>query len=311
MKLYFLPPLYVEIDYEVIIRAKQLILRLRDQSQWRESAGPLTLIGIDTGGGQVRLADGLVVANVVPNKDSHDVQVSPTADTQLIYNDAPTLTIEGTGFNPLGTILSFNNFIREGVNSNYSIAETTETSMKLKLVAGSLWRRNVESLPGYLNLQTINTGEEWLSVGPINSKKGVNIATVFEHPDVFSGDEKLYRTQSHELHIYGRGFPKVMAKTQLRFNPPLVVDKDYTIQTITRTELEVTLLDNRAWRSDVGGLQVTHINTRGDEDGWVTVGGAGGQHVAQVIDNIEADATGNMISYSIALYSIPCYLTIS
>ena len=272
-------------------------MRLRDQSQWRESPGPLVLVGIDTGGGKVKLSiDGLVVANVVANKDSHDVQVSPTADTQMIYNDATTLTIEGTGFNPLGTMLSFSNNIREGVNSNYSIADTTETAIKLKLVAGSLWRRNVDSLPGYLNLQQINTGEEWLSVGPINSKKGVNIATVFEHPDVFSGDEKLYRTQSHELHIYGRGFPKVLAKTQLRFNPTLIVDKDYTIQTISRTELEVTLLDNRAWRSDVGGLQVTHINTRGDADGWVSVGGSTGQHVAQVIDNIEADATGTMIS---------------
>ena len=293
MKLYFLPPLYVEIDYEVIIRSKQLVLRLRDQSSWRESAGPLLLLGIDTGGGSVKLGtEGLVVANVVPNKESHDVQVVATFDTQLIYNDAKILTLEGSGFNPQGTLLSFSNYIREGVNSNYSVSDTTETSMSLKLVAGSRWRANVENLPAYLNLLSINTGEDWVSVGPINSKKGVNVATVFERPDVFSGAEKIYRTQSHMVHIYGKGFPKVMAKTQLRFNPPLIVDKDYTIQTITRTELEVTLLDNRAWRADVGDLQVTHINTLGDESGWIAVGGSGGVHVAQVIDNIEADATG-------------------
>ena len=71
VKLYFKPPLYVEIDYEVFIRGKQLSLRLRDQSQWREEEGQLLLLGIDTGGGVVKLgAEGVVVAIVVPNKDT-------------------------------------------------------------------------------------------------------------------------------------------------------------------------------------------------------------------------------------------------
>ena len=160
----------------------------------------------------------------------------------------------------------------------------------------------MESLPGVLNLRVINTGDGLLSVGPINSKKGVNVATVFEHPNVYSGADKLFRTQSHVLHIFGKGFPKVMTKTQLRFSPPLVVDKDYTIQTITRSELEVTLLDKRAWRADVGGLYVTHINTRGDEDGWTPVGGSMGVHVAGIVDNIDADATGTIPSHFISIY---------
>jgi hypothetical protein len=79
---YFSPPLYVEIDYEVFIREKELILRLRDQAQWRDVEGPLLVMAIDTGGGVVMLgADGVVVANVVPDKDSHDGSVTATADT--------------------------------------------------------------------------------------------------------------------------------------------------------------------------------------------------------------------------------------
>jgi hypothetical protein len=304
VKLYFSPPLYVEIDYEVFIRGKQLSLRLRDQAQWRDGEGPLLLLGIDTGGGVVKLgADGVVVANVVPNKDSHDVSVTATADTQLIYNDAHNLLIEGSGFNPLGTKLGFSNYIKEGTNFNYSVSSITDTTISLKLVSGSLWRPNVESLPGVLNLRVIDTGDGFLSVGPINSKKGVNIATVFERPEVHSGSDKLFRTQSHELHIFGKGFPKVMTKTQLKFSPPLVVDKDYTIETISRTELEVTLLDKKAWRPDVGDLIVTHINTRGDEDGWIAVGGTIGVHVAAIVDNIDADATGTILFHLISFQS--------
>ena len=305
VKLYFSPPLYVEIDYEVFIRGKQLSLRLRDQAQWRDGEGPLLLLGIDTGGGVVKLgADGVVVANVVPNKDSHDVSVTATADTQLIYNDAHNLLIEGSGFNPQGTKLGFSNYIKEGTNFNYSVSSITDTTISLRLVSGSLWRPNVESLPGVLNLRVIDTGDGFLSVGPINSKKGVNVATVFERPEVHSGSDKLFRTQSHELHIYGKGFPKVIGKTQLKFSPPLVVDKDYTIETISRTELEVTLLDKRAWRADVGDLIVTHINTRGDEDGWIAVGGTIGVHVAAIVDNIDADATGTIPFHFISFHFI-------
>ena len=71
VKLYFKPPLYAKIDYEMIIRGKQLSLRLRDQAQWRDGEGQLLLLGIDTGGGLVKLgAEGVVVAIVVPNKDT-------------------------------------------------------------------------------------------------------------------------------------------------------------------------------------------------------------------------------------------------
>ena len=74
----------------------------------------------------------VVVANIVPNKDSHDVSVTATADTQLIYNDAPILLIEGSGFNPQGTTLGFSNFIKEGINFNYSVSSITDTTISLR-----------------------------------------------------------------------------------------------------------------------------------------------------------------------------------
>ena len=300
VKLYFSPPFYVNIDYEIYIRSKRLILRIRDRGHWRDGDRPLSLLGIDTGGGVVQLgADGVVLANVFPN----NVSVTTTGYTQRIYFDAPILLIEGSGFNPQGTKLGFSNYIKEGTNFNYSVSSITDTKISLRLVSGSFWRRNVKTLPGYLFLRVINIGAGGvdLNQGQRKSKKGVNIAAVFERPDVYSGAEKLYRTQSHELHIFGKGFPRFnppKTKTQLRFSPPLVVDEDYTFRIVNENELVVTLLEKRAWRADVGGLCVTHINTLDDEDGWIAVGGSMGVHVAAIFDNIDADATGTIPSHS-------------
>ena len=65
----------------------------------------------------------------------------------------------------------------------------------------------MESLPGVLNLRVINIGAGGVDLKHRNSEKGVSVATVFERPDVYSGAYKLNRTQDHELHILGKGFP--------------------------------------------------------------------------------------------------------
>jgi len=144
-----------------------------------------------------------------------------------------------------------------------------------------------------LTLLAVNAGEGYVAVGPTNAAKGRDIATVFERPVVYSSNTKLYRTHSHELHIDGTGFPKVLSKPQLRFSPALVEGVDYAISVLDRTELEVTLLDGRAWRADPGPLLITHINTRGDEAGWVVFGGEG-VHIAEVVEDIDADVTGGV-----------------
>lgn len=56
---YFDPPLYKEVGYEVVTKfptfKNQITLRLRHGYKWREEPGPLNLVGIDTGGGPVKL----------------------------------------------------------------------------------------------------------------------------------------------------------------------------------------------------------------------------------------------------------------
>ena len=85
-----------------------------------------------------------------------------------------------------------------------------------------------------------------------------------------------------------------MAKTQIRLSPPLTEGLDYKINVIDRTEMVVTLLDGRRWRSDDGPLTITLMNTRGDEAGWFSIGGENGVHVAEIVDDIDADVTGGM-----------------
>jgi len=59
-----------------------------------------------------------------------------------------------------------------------------------------------------------------------------------------------------------------------------------------RTDMEITLLDGKEWRSSPGPITVTAINTIGDEAGWVTFGG--GVHVAEVVEDIDSDITGGI-----------------
>ena len=67
---------------------------------------------VDTGGGPVKLGEGVKVAHVMMNLEGHMVTVEPTASEQLIYNDDETnVIISGTGFNTIGNTLRFANGI--------------------------------------------------------------------------------------------------------------------------------------------------------------------------------------------------------
>jgi hypothetical protein len=291
--LYFNPPLYLDIGYIVVspfpLSREQLVLRLRHNYNWRETPGPLYVVGVDTGGGPVKLNDdvGIQVADVQEDLELHDISVLATATEQLIYHDEPSVYIKGTGFNPKGNTLRFANGLL-GKAVNYTTKSTTSELITLSRSPTSFWRKNVENLPGYLTLLAVNAGEGFVAVGPVNSAKGRDIATVFERPAVFSSQVKLYRTHSHELHILGTGFTKVLSSTQLLFEPPLIEGEDYTINVISRVELEITLMDGKSWRKDNGPLIIKAINTRGDEDGWVSLSG-NGVHVAEVIDDTDSD----------------------
>lgn len=105
--------------------------------------------------------------------------------------------------------------------------------------------------------------------------------------------KKLFRTHSHELHIKGAGFPED-EEVQLKFSPPLEEGTDYSVEVISRTELEVTLNDGKAWSQSAGALQVTAINTRGDSSGWIQLPGENGVHIAQVVDDEDSESTGGI-----------------
>jgi hypothetical protein len=215
---------------------------------------------------------------------------------QIIYCDQDTVYIKGNGFKPLETSLIFaNGLLGKGVN--FTITAITTDSVKLKLAPGSSWLQNMKNLPGYLTLLAVNTGEGFVAVGPTDTAKGIDIATVLEKPTVYADGIKIYRTHSSTLHVRGAGFSKTNGHTQLRFSPPLVESINYSIEVIDRNLLKVSLLSDRSWRSEAGPLAVSAINTKGTEDGWVTIGGEAGVHVAEVVDDIFTEATGGVEIY--------------
>lgn len=296
--LYFDPPIYKEIAYEVVspfpLRKNEIVLRLRHGYEWRNEPGPLAVVGIDTGGGPVKTSGegGVRIAEVQADLDLHGVTVDDTYLEQVIYHDAPSVYINGEGFNPLGSVFRFaNGLLGKGVN--YTLSQVTDTSASLRLVPGSHWRKNVESLPGFLTLLAVNAGEGYVAVGATNAKKGRDIARVFERPVVYSANTKLFRTHSHELHIYGEGFPTKMTNPKIEFYPELVEGSDYDISVLDRTEMVVTLRDGRSWASETGALLVTKINTRGDAEGWVDMPGEG-VHVAEIIADVNTATTGGI-----------------
>jgi hypothetical protein len=203
---------------------------------------------------------------------------------QLVYNDQLTITIKGTGFNPLFNALRFTNGIL-GKGVNYTVTSATAESLTLRLAAGSRWS---DGSPGYLILWAINAGEGFFKVGNTKPAMGTAVATVFEKPTVDHGftcssDGKLYKTRCKRLHLGGSGFTTM---TKLRFDPPLNENEDYKISTFGRTLLVLTLMEGKAWRTDTGPLIVTEINSRGDEAGWISTGIQGFQ-VAEIIDDLE------------------------
>ena len=191
--LFFKPPLYVEVGYEIMskfpLTKDQLVLRLRHGYKWRETPGPLLLVGIDSGGGPIKLnvGEGVQVADVQPDGTTHGITVEATATEQLIYNDEPKVFIKGSGFNPQGNTLRFSNGLL-GKAVNYAVKANTPNRLTLSLVPTSHWRQDGDNLPGYLTILAVNAGQGFLAVGPTSSGEGVDIATVFERPSVYSSN---------------------------------------------------------------------------------------------------------------------------
>ena len=77
---YFKPPLVKEVAYVDVsiypLSKDTVVLRLRHNYNWRDTPGELTIVGIDTGGGPVKLNgdDGVIVAKVQKNLDPEAIQ---------------------------------------------------------------------------------------------------------------------------------------------------------------------------------------------------------------------------------------------
>jgi hypothetical protein len=201
------------------------------------------------------------------------------------------LIIYGSGFNTMGNTLRFaNGLIGRGMN--FTVTFISNEQIHLKRTADSYWRRNFKKLPTALTLLAVNAGQGFVAIGATNSAKGQDIATIFEPPQIFSSTKKIFRTHTHEFHIRGAGFPlpSTQYKPLIRFNTPLVDGVAYSIRVVARDDLEIILLDGKAWRPDAGDLIVTYINTRGDEAGWKKLPGEW-VHVAQVVEDNDTNKT--------------------
>ena len=310
--IFFDPPLVKEVAYEIVSKfpcAKdEIVLRLRHGYEWRKSAGPLYVKGINTGGGAVKVngEGGVQVAMVRDNLPEHDVKVFSTFNEQYIYHDSATVTISGPGFNPLALSsfeLQFSNDIL-GKGVNYTITDASETSLTLTLTPGSFWRKNIDYLPGFLTLLALDNGAGFVAIGPVNSGKGRDVAIVFERPMVYSGNTKLLQAHSFEVHIHGTGFSTAIAAPRLKFNTVIKEGVDYFINVISRNEIQLMLMDGKSW-GKVGPLIVTGINVFGagrNEAEWIIFSGSG-VHVAEIVnDEGSASVNVSIIPRSIKIY---------
>jgi hypothetical protein len=296
VNLYFDPPLLLEIAYvissPVPLLDNEIVLRLRQGYQWRDPLGPLKLVGIDTGGGLIKLngADGIIVADIQTNLNTppREVTVSQTGTFQFLHPDSKILMIAGTGFNPHDTTLQFG----RGGFKEYLISSITATAITVTLTA------DIYSSPlGNLMLLAVDVGAGFVS---LNDGKGVHVATIIPKPSLRISSPKIFRTQTSKLFLSGSQFPSLSQRPQFRFHPPLLEGKDYAMRIIDQNNFELTLSEGRAWTPYPSFLSVTEINVLGHDAGWFrTDGGSIATHT-EVVDDDPSLAKLNQISSSLS-----------
>ena len=134
------------------------------------------------------------------------------------------------------------------------------TQLTLGLKKGGKWPTPSDPAAGgqtlYLMTLKKDGSDESLLSNP------VPVATVMVTPSVQRGfDKVVYMTGTKKLNINGTGFKA--KSTQLVFDPPLVKDVDYLLNTRSSTMMQLTLRTGRKWRSDgqPGPLKLRRINT--------------------------------------------------
>lgn len=110
----------------------------------------------------------------------------------------------------------------------------------------------------------------------------------FTRPEITPSTVKIYRTKSRHLHISGSNFPSTEGKYKLvlTFEPELREDVDYTMKVASTTQLDVTLLDDRAWCTEPGQLSIKSINILDKSVGFnVFLPESGAWQVAEVVED--------------------------
>jgi len=243
--LYFYPPIFKDINYEIVspmpIRGSTLVLRIRHGYQWRDSPGPLSLLGIDTGAGPVALhigpvGQGVVVAQVVDDSESRSVAVEESTGRQMYHDSPESLHISGSNFNPDHTVVRFENGLLAGVN--YTATAVTWGEITLKLLDGSCWISPDSVFPAPLTVRAVDVGAGFVSVGEgQGDKRGSDVATVFLRPVIEPSSIQIFQSHSHELHLSGSGFRVGM---ELRFSSGIVMGVDYTLVVASSSTLRVS-----------------------------------------------------------------------
>lgn len=249
--------------------ATELSLKIAAGSMWRRNGenlpGYLTLLAVDAGGGfisvgPINAGKGRDVASVFERPSIH-----PAAPVEKIFRThSHELLIRGTGFPMVMSrpLLRFSPALQEGVD--YTVVVTTRQDMTITLVGGRTWK----DTPGPLYITGINTrGDEagWVTY----PGTGLQVAEVVADTaadqtggvEVFQMGTKVYQSfLSESIEILGKGFTKEVV---FSFEPNLVKDEDYTVDSATPNKMTLKLKPGKKWRPDGEG------NERGT--GYLTV----------------------------------------
>jgi hypothetical protein len=186
-------------------------------------------------------------------------EVTVEAKPQIIYGElTDKLRIGGKGFSELGDNPQVT-FLPPMPHA-FNLTVRSDTQLTLGLKKGGKWPTPSDPAAGgqtlYLMTLKKDGSDESLLSNP------VPVATVMVTPSVQRGfDKVVYMTGSKKLNINGTGFKA--KSTQLVFDPPLVKDVDYLLNTRSSTMMQLTLRTGRKWRSDgqPGPLKLRRINT--------------------------------------------------
>mmetsp|Transcript_9513 Transcript_9513/g.30411 ORF Transcript_9513/g.30411 Transcript_9513/m.30411 type:complete len:918 (+) Transcript_9513:48-2801(+) len=242
--------------------SSSLTLTLGEGSTWRANPGnlpgPLTLLAVNAGAGLVpvgptELKKGRVVATVYENPG---VDANPTKT--VFQSHTHELWITGTGFVRSSTKLTFDPPLAFG--QEYIMAVFNRTHLLVSLMDGSSWAPT----PGILRVVAVDTG-----AGNVRDFKPVPVAHVSaDQDDHASGisvtrtaTQTLYQTlSSRSLLVTGSGFCE---DPVVAFDPPLVLDTDYTIASHQLDQLELALVGGRKWHPRGGPLKAKSVSCPG------------------------------------------------